>query len=227
MIQHDPLNYLPRRLLQEFERGRTIYQAGQKDGRIYVAVAPRVKLSCTANDGSQTVNWILPPEELFGESVLLSDVRPPEIATALDRATLMSWTRDEIETQMGREPRLGIALLQHFAARSMELQQRLHDMAVYKTSPRVPLCLILLADRLGTQTADGAQRLAALTHQTIAEYVGTSREIVTSEMNRLRRLGMVRYSRKQVDVYVAALRESLREQEVTVPRRAGESWQAA
>jgi CRP-like cAMP-binding protein len=32
---------------------------------------------------------------------------------------------------------------------------------------------------------DGAMQMPPLTHQMIAEYVGTSREIVTSEMNRL------------------------------------------
>jgi CRP/FNR family transcriptional regulator len=227
MIQEDALNYLPRRPLQEFDRSRTIYDAGQSDGRLYVAVAGRVKLSCPANNGSQTVNWILRAEELFGESALVSDVRPPEVAVALDRTTVMSWTREEIEAQIEREPHLGIALLQHFAARSVELQQRLHNMAVYKTCVRVPLCLILLADRLGTQSSDGAMRVAALTHQTIADYVGTSREIVTSEMNRLRRSGMVRYSRKFIDVYAAALRESLRAQDVSVPGRAGENSQAA
>lgn len=227
MIQEDPLNYLPRRPLQEFDKGRTIYDTGQTDGRLYVSVSGRVKLSCPANNGSQTVNWILRAEELFGESALVSDARPPEVAVALDRTTVMSWTRQEIETQIEREPRLGIAFLQHFAARSMELQLRLHNMAVYKTCLRVPLCLILLADRLGSQTSDGALRVAALTHQTIADYVGTSREIVTSEMNRLRRSGMVRYSRKHIDVYAAALRESLRAQDVMAPQRAGENWQTA
>ena len=62
--------------------------------------------------------------------------------------------------------------------------------------------------------ADGATRVAALTHHTIAEYVGTSREIVTFQLNRLRRLGMLRYSRKHMDIYTSAMQEALREQGV-------------
>jgi hypothetical protein len=57
----------------------------------------------------------------------------------------------------------------------------------------------------------------ALTHHTIAEYVGTSREIVTFQLNRLRRLGMLRYSRKHMDIYVGALQETLRNQGVDLP----------
>jgi biotin operon repressor len=59
-------------------------------------------------------------------------------------------------------------------------------------------------------------RIAALTHYAIAEYVGTSREIVTYQMNRLRRMGMLRYSRRFIDVYAQALSETLRQQGVSV-----------
>jgi Mn-dependent DtxR family transcriptional regulator len=65
-------------------------------------------------------------------------------------------------------------------------------------------------------------RVASLTHNTIAEFVGTSREIVTFQMNRLRRLGLVRYSRKHIDVYALAMRENLREQGISIPRGAEE-----
>jgi Mn-dependent DtxR family transcriptional regulator len=48
-----------------------------------------------------------------------------------------------------------------------------------------------------------------LTHQVISEYVGTSREIVTFQMNHLRQKGLLRYSRKGIQVYTDALREHL------------------
>jgi CRP/FNR family transcriptional regulator, cyclic AMP receptor protein len=48
-----------------------------------------------------------------------------------------------------------------------------------------------------------------LTHETLAQYVGTSREIVTHYMNRLRRGGFVRYTRKNIVLYRDALKESV------------------
>jgi CRP-like cAMP-binding protein len=53
-------------------------------------------------------------------------------------------------------------------------------------------------------------RFESLTHQTIADYVGTSREIVTSEMNRIRQLGLIHYNRHYIDVYPNAVAEALR-----------------
>lgn len=80
------------------------------------------------------------------------------------------------------------------------------------------IALVQLAEGLGTRQDDGATRIGALTHHTLAEFVGTSREIVTFQLNRLRRLGMLRYSRKDMDIYVPAIHDALREADVTMPR---------
>ena len=66
--------------------------------------------------------------------------------------------------------------------------------------------------------ADGATRIASLTHHTLAEYVGTSREIVTFQMNRLRRMGLLRYSRKNIDIYMVPIDEALRSHGINPPR---------
>ena len=99
-------------------------------------------------------------------------------------------------------------------------------MAVHKTPERVMLAILQLAADLGSPMPDGSLRVASLTHHTIAEFVGTSREIVTFQMNRLRRMGLVRYSRKHIDVYAQALRENLRQQGVSIPRGAKGAVQA-
>jgi CRP-like cAMP-binding protein len=72
------------------------------------------------------------------------------------------------------------------------------------------LALLALAGDLGARTPDGALRIPSLTHHTLAEYVGTSREVVTFQMNRLRRLGLIRYSRQYIDVFPEPLREAVK-----------------
>ena len=77
--------------------------------------------------------------------------------------------------------------------------------------------LLRFVDRLGTRTEDGSTKIPPLTHQVISEYVGTSREIVTFQMNYLRQKGLLRYSRKGIQVYSDAMREHL---EATVSQAA-------
>jgi len=213
----DPLTYLPRKTVQEFAKRRVIYDAQQPSDHLYVVILGRVKIANTADDGGQTIARIVSAEGLFGESALIGGARRSEAAVALDNVTVMSWSSAEIEAQIEREPRLGLALSQYLVRQCIELQDRIESMAVYKTPERVMLALVQLADTLGTPMADGATRIGSLTHHTVAEYVGTSREIVTFQLNRLRRMGLLRYSRKHMDIYSTAIQEQLREHGVDLP----------
>jgi CRP/FNR family transcriptional regulator, cyclic AMP receptor protein len=213
----DPLTYLPRKPVQEFARKRVIYDPQQPSDHLFVVILGRVKISNISDDGGQLVARIVASEGIFGESSLIGAQRRHEAAVALDNVTLMSWSAAEIETQIEREPRLGLALSQYLVRECIELQDRIESMAVYKTPERVMLALIQLADSLGSPMADSSIRVPALTHHTIAEFVGTSREIVTFQLNRLRRLGMLRYSRKHMDVYTGAIQGVLRNQGVDLP----------
>jgi CRP/FNR family transcriptional regulator len=217
ILYDDPLTYLPRKPVQEFAKRRVIYDSQQPSDHLYVVILGRVKIANISDEGQQMVARIVSAEGLFGEASLIGTPRRSEAAVALDNVTVMSWSAAEIEQQIEREPRLGLALSQYMIRQCIELQDRIESMAIYKTPERVMLALVQLADTLGTSMNDGATRVAALTHHTVAEYVGTSREIVTFQLNRLRRLGMLRYSRKHMDIYTGAMKDALHGQGVDLP----------
>ena len=98
----------------------------------------------------------------------------------------------------------------------MEMQARLQAMATCKTPERIMLSLLQLAQDLGTEAPDGALRMPSLTHHLIAEHVGTSREVVSSQMSHMRRLGLISYTRKEIAVYCDAITEVLRSQGIAV-----------
>jgi CRP-like cAMP-binding protein len=201
--------YLPRKPIKEIEKGRVIYSPENSSDRLYLIVRGRVTVT-TAAEGHETISRILRAEDLFGEAALVGGYAA-ETAVVLDIAMLMSWTRDEIEAQIEREPRLGVALARYFVRQCLALQDRIEATALHKVPERVLFAFAQLAELLGTPQPDGAMRVDSLTHQMIADYVGTSREIVTFQMNRFRRLGLIRYNRRYIDVYSGAVKEALRQ----------------
>ena len=114
LLHEDLLAYLPRKSLQEYVKGRVIYDAHHSPTDLYVVILGRVKVSNSAANGCETVCRIVRTEGLFGESCLLGPTNHrTETATALENATLMCWSRADIEAQIDREPHLGIALSQY------------------------------------------------------------------------------------------------------------------
>lgn len=205
----DALMYLPRKGVSDFSRGDVIFDENNPSKALHLVVQGRVKVTIPVEDGGQTVVDIFNTDDFFGESSLLGDHPVPERAVALDNVTLMSWTRAEIEEQIERQPRLGIALMQMLVKRGLDYEERLQSFALDKTPERIVRALLRFAEHLGTPAEDGSLRIPPLTHQAISEYVGTSREIVTFQMNHLRQNGFLRYSRRGIQVYTEALREHL------------------
>ena len=205
----DALMYLPRKGVTEYRKNQVIYDENTPSRGLHLVVQGRVKVSMPLDNGAQTVVDIFNTDDFFGESSLLGQASYPERAVALDSVILMSWTAAEIEEQVEKQPRLGLALLQMLVKRGLDYEERLQSFALDKTPERVMRALLRFANRLGTRTEDGSVKIPPLTHQVISEYVGTSREIVTFQMNHLRQKGFLRYSRKGIQVYVDALSEYL------------------
>jgi len=221
----DPLAYLLQKRVEEYTRQQIIYSPGAPCNRLYLVSWGRVAVFGVKGEGRQAVTRIVGQGGLFGESALVLPGERQEMAVALDKTGLMSWTRDEVDAQIERDPRLGLALAQYLARQCVDLNIRLESHIIHKTPERVMLALIELAESLGTPREDGALRMPHLTHQTIAQYVGTSREIVTFQMTRLRRLKLLKYNRAFADVYTGAMVEMLRSQGISAS--ASRSPQAA
>ena len=208
--REDALMYLPRKGVMECRRGQVVYDEQHPVAGLYLVVKGRVKVSITLEDGSQTVVGVYGADEFFGEGAMLGKSEGQERASALENTTLMSWTTAEIEEQIERQPKLGMALIQILVERCLDFEARLQSMALDKTPQRVAQCLLGFAKRLGTPGPDGSVRIPPFTHQLLSEYVGTSREIVTFQMNHLRQLSLLRYSRKGIEVFVELLTAHLR-----------------
>ncbi len=209
--QEHALMYLPNKRVAEYRRRQIIYDHDQPFGGIHLIVRGRVQVSIADADcRSQAVVDIFSAEEFFGESGLLGVASRGERAVALENTSLMSWSSAEIEEQIERQPRLGLALIQMLVERCIDFEERLQSFALDKSPERVGRALLRFAHRLGVREEDGSVRIPPLSQQLISECIGTSREAVTFQMNDLRRQGIVRYSRKAINIFADALRQHLR-----------------
>ncbi|HZT30818.1 MAG TPA: Crp/Fnr family transcriptional regulator [Bryobacteraceae bacterium] len=205
----DALAYLPRKVLVEWRRGEVIYDRERPSGGLHLVVAGRVKVSVPGDGDRRIVLDIYSADEIFGETSFLGFPAREECAEAIESVTLMSWTVAEIEDQIQVQPKLGLALIQMLVERGVELEERLQSLALEKTPERIARSLLRFGSRVGTPEEDGSTHIPPLTHQLLSEYVGTSREIVTFQMNHFRDQGLLRYSRKAIEIFPEALRNFL------------------
>jgi len=201
----DPLAHLARTNVTEYPKGQTIYSQQQPSLAVYLVISGKVKVSRLAGDGRQVVVDIYRPDDLFGESAFLDAPPRSDQAVAMENTRLMSWSSAEIEAAIAKRPRLGMALLQILVQRTGDLTRRVESLSVDNIARRLARSLLRFAERLGTQGQDGTVSMPPFTHELLAQYVGTSREIVTHYMSQFRREGLLRYSRAAIAIHRAAL----------------------
>ena len=117
----------------------------------------------------------------------------------------MSWTSTEVHELILRRPQLGIPLIQLVARRCTDYRGRIEKFSSDNIAQLLARSLMHFADRLGDKLDDGSIQLIPLSHELLAQYIGTSREQVTQYMNEFRRKDYVRYSRKGIVVYPTAM----------------------
>jgi CRP/FNR family cyclic AMP-dependent transcriptional regulator len=207
----DPLAYLPRSIVMEYRKGEVIYSHHQPCNNLYLVISGTVKITRVSDHGSQVVVDLYRPDEFFGEAAFVSLSHTSEQAVAHQKATLMAWRAGDIEEMIMKQPQLAMALLQAFGQRALALTERIESLAVDSIDQRLARTLVRFSERLGTLQTDGSFVMQPLTHELLAQYVGTSRELVTSRMTNFRRQGYLQYTRKDITVYRDALRAWIRD----------------
>jgi CRP/FNR family cyclic AMP-dependent transcriptional regulator len=204
-VREDALAYLPCSTVQEFGKGLQIYGPGDPPAGIYLVIEGRVKMSRVNDAGIPVVIDILQTDDFFGESALLNYTTDSEQALALENTKVMCWSIADIERLVAKEPRLAIALMQVVVRRSVDFTRRLESFSVEGTAQRLARTLIQFAERVGGGTM-GAITIPPLTHELLAQYVGTSREIISHHMSDFRNKGHIRYSRRGITVHRDSIR---------------------
>jgi CRP/FNR family cyclic AMP-dependent transcriptional regulator len=207
----DPLAYLPCSVIQEYRAGQTIRGANEPSTSIYLIIDGSVKVSCLPESGGEVLMDIYQPDEFFGESAFLgASTKGTELCVAIENTKVMEWTVDQIEgIILARHPQLAIALLQVFVQRSADFKLRIESFAQDNITRRLARALLRFSGRLGHGTKDGCVQMMPFTHEVLAQYIGTSREVVTQYMIQFRRQGHISYSRKGMSVNTTQIQEWL------------------
>jgi CRP/FNR family transcriptional regulator len=211
----DPLAYLPCSNILEYQKNQVIYSPDRPCANLYLIIGGKVMVRrMTADGDSEVLVDIYVVDEFFGDRALTDSVNSYEKATAVEQNTrVMTWIDTEIEQFILRRPQLGIALIQMLTRRCMGDSRRIESCSSDNVGRRLARSLIYFSERLGTKLENGSIQLMPLSHELLAQYIGTSRELVTQYMNQFRRRDYLQYSRKEIVVYPAAMNEILRQSE--------------
>jgi CRP/FNR family transcriptional regulator len=183
---------------ETFSRGQVIVRAHDPARYIYVVKEGGVKEVQVTPEGKEVILSLHGPGDLFGELAPFHGGEAPATAIAVAASKILCLPRDEWLRLVDGNPQLQRSLQEQLARRLTEAWRLVRMLSRYTTEARLKSALLLLAERWGQPHEEGIEIALDLTHRTLADLAGASREKVTRALGILQQKGLVRVVKRRM-----------------------------
>lgn len=178
-------------MVRSFQAGETVCEADEMINTVFLVASGRVQLYRTTQDGRRFVAATLGPGSMFGEASLLGGQGPDTRAVALEAGTVWVMPGQQALEISSTEAMFGFGLMQAIGQRVVEAENRLEQMAYSTIASRLAALLLELSE-------DDPRGIVHVTHQELADMLGTWRETISKTLQDFRRRGLVASGRRQL-----------------------------
>jgi CRP/FNR family transcriptional regulator, cyclic AMP receptor protein len=174
-------------------RGSVIVFQDDPGDALYLVAAGQVKVVLIAEDGREVILSVLREGSFFGEMAVIDEEPRSAHVIAMEDATLLVLQREDFHRQLRSSPGVAISLLKELSRRLRLADEKIAGLVLLDVNGRVAHLLLRMADEEG-----GDRITRKLTHHTIAQMIGSSRETVSRTMRNLVDRGIIRVSRREI-----------------------------
>jgi CRP/FNR family cyclic AMP-dependent transcriptional regulator len=171
-------------------KGQTIYAQGDAADALFVIKSGTVKLSVKSQDKEATLD-ILSDEEFVGKDSLSGQSSRTASATAISDCSLLRIEKKAMMLALTRHVKLSNLFLAYALAKNIRYEQGLVDLCCNLSEKRLARILLRLAHYEGRGAS--AKMVPRISHETLAEMVGTTRSRVCFFMKRFKQSGFIDY----------------------------------
>lgn len=190
-------------VVETFERGKTIFFPGDPAERVYFLLKGAVKLSRVYEAGEEITVALLRENSVFGVLSLVTGQRSDRFyhAVAFTPVELLSAPIEQFEQALKGNPELAMLMLQGLSSRILQTEMMIETLAHRDMGSRLVSFLLILCRDFGVPTPEGIRIDLKLSHQAIAEAIGSTRVTVTRLLGDLRQEDMISIHKKKITVH--------------------------
>jgi CRP/FNR family transcriptional regulator, cyclic AMP receptor protein len=174
-----------------FPGGANIFREGEPADSLYVLKKGMVRLISLSDQGRETILHILTPDEVFGELFLSEEKRPfTAIATQDSLVTIIS--QKSFVELLSAVPIVALNFIRLLSKRLATVERGLAEFSHTWSYHRLARVFLHLSEKYGQEVPGGTLINVRLTHEDLANLIGTSRETVTTQLSKFTRMGLLK-----------------------------------
>ena len=190
-------------VVENFERGKTIFFPGDPAERVYFLLKGAVKLSRVYEAGEEITVALLRENSVFGVLSLITGQSSDRFyhSVAFTPVELLSAPIEQVERALKGNPELSMLMLRGLSSRILQTEMMIETLAHRDMGSRLVSFLLILCRDFGIPAPDGIKIDLKLSHQAIAEAIGSTRVTVTRLLGDLRQEQMISIHKKKITVH--------------------------
>lgn len=189
---------------RSYPKGSVILFEDDPGDSLFIVRTGRVKVVKVGEDGREVILGWLGVGDHFGELSLIDGQPRSAHVIAVDEAHMIILRREDFRKRVDESPAVAWALLTALSRRLRRADEQIGGLVLLDVPGRVARLLLDAAVEGG-----GAAIEKRLTHQTIAQMIGASRETVSRTMRDFQERGLITVRGRQITVADRAALEAV------------------
>jgi len=186
--------------LREVRRREVVYLPGDPGESLFLVNGGRVKISKVTRDGKALTLNYCGPSELFGETCLVDGSPRQEMAEAMENSMITEVSRLVFEEFLSNNANLGLRMTKLLAKRRLHLENKVETLVFRDVTSKLAELLLELADEYGVEDSRGTLIALKITHQELANLIGSTRETVSLTLSQFKRKDLLTTEGRKVIV---------------------------
>jgi len=186
-------NIIEGKEILKLRKGVRLFSQGAEADAIYFIQSGRVKITIASVQGKEAVLAILAPRDFFGEGCLVGHSLRISTATTTESSTVFKIQKRAMLQALHAQPELSEKFIASLLVHNIDMEEDICDQLFNQTEKRLARVLLKLS-RYGQHDFLPDAKLSQLSHEALADLVGTTRPRILHFLNKFRRLGLIHYN---------------------------------
>src|SRR6185295_8609368 len=162
-----------------YPKGSVLFVEGEEPRGVFILCSGRAKLTTSSSEGRTLIVKLAEPGEVLGASATILG-RPYEVSAETIEPSQMNFVkRDDFLRFLNSHTEACLHTAQQLSEKYQSAQREIRSLGLAQTTSEKLARLLLDWCRNGETTPKGIRLKVLLTHEEIAQMVGTTRETVT------------------------------------------------
>ena len=186
-----------------YKSNAIVFRQGDPTDAVYFIESGRIKLSRVGANGREVILAVLMNDDFLGENCLIDQPAHPGTAVALTDSQLLRIEKSALLALLRTNQAFAEHFISYLVSRNARFEDELQSQLSNSAERRLARCLLLLA-YVDTTRAPMAL-VPYISHETLAQIIGTTRARISRFMNTFRERGWIEYSRREIVVHPTLL----------------------